>query len=91
MHIGVASAPVAIGCGGVSAGVVCEHRGQPGRPPTGLTDDTLRRDTEPVAGPGWPESRGYPVSECLLTIFNEEWEHRLYAERDLDALEVRGA
>jgi hypothetical protein len=31
------------------------------------------------------------VWECLLTILNEEWEHRLYAERDLDALEARDA
>ncbi len=30
-----------------------------------------------------------PVRECLLIILNEEWEHRLYAERDLDALEAR--
>jgi len=28
------------------------------------------------------------VRECLLVILNEEWEHRLYAERDLDALEA---
>jgi len=27
--------------------------------------------------------------ECLLIVLNEEWEHRLYAERDLDALEAR--
>jgi hypothetical protein len=26
---------------------------------------------------------------CLLVILNEEWEHRLYAERDLDDLEAR--
>jgi hypothetical protein len=24
----------------------------------------------------------------LLHLFHEEWEHRLYAERDLDALEA---
>jgi hypothetical protein len=29
------------------------------------------------------------VRECLLIILNEEWEHRLYAERDMDALETR--
>jgi hypothetical protein len=29
------------------------------------------------------------VRECLLVILNEEWEHRLYAERDLAALESR--
>jgi hypothetical protein len=51
-----------------------------------LTDESLDGDTVPVEGPGWPESRSYPVRECLLVILNEEWEHRLYAERDLDAL-----
>ena len=44
-----------------------------------------------AAGPGWPRPRSYPVRECLLCILNEEWEHRLYAERDLDALRARGA
>jgi hypothetical protein len=28
------------------------------------------------------------LSECLLTILNEEWEHRLYAERDFAGLEA---
>ena len=37
------------------------------------------------------DSRSYPVRECLLCILSEEWEHRLYAERDLDALRARGA
>jgi hypothetical protein len=54
----------------------------------GLTGDWLAGDTEPVDGPGWPQSRSYPVRECLLIVLNEEWEHRLYAERDLDALEA---
>jgi uncharacterized damage-inducible protein DinB len=57
----------------------------------GLTDASLDGSTEPVEGPGWPQSRSYPVRECLLCILNEEWEHRLYAERDLDALETRTA
>jgi hypothetical protein len=26
------------------------------------------------------------VRDCLLVILNEEWEHRRYAERDLNAL-----
>ena len=52
----------------------------------GLTDESLRGHTEPVEGPGWPQPRSYPVRECLLIILNEEWEHRLYAERDLDVL-----
>ncbi len=54
-----------------------------------LTDASLDARTEPVEGPGWPRPRSYPVRECLLVILNEEWEHRLYAERDLDALEAR--
>ena len=57
----------------------------------GLTEDSLGGHTEPVEGPGWPEPRSYPVRECLLIILNEEWEHRLYAERDLDALEARSS
>jgi uncharacterized protein YjbI with pentapeptide repeats len=56
-----------------------------------LTGTSLDRRTEPVEGPGWPQPRSYPVRECLLVILNEEWEHRLYAERDLDALQARGA
>jgi uncharacterized damage-inducible protein DinB len=56
----------------------------------GLTDESLDGHTKPVEGPGWPpESRTFPVRECLLCILNEEWQHRLYAERDLSALEAR--
>ena len=54
-----------------------------------LTDASLDGRTEPVEGPGWPRPRSYPVRECLLVILNEEWEHRRYAERDLDGLEDR--
>jgi uncharacterized damage-inducible protein DinB len=54
----------------------------------GLTDESLAADTEPVDGPGWPRPVSYPVRECLLIVLNEEWEHRLYAERDLAALEA---
>jgi uncharacterized damage-inducible protein DinB len=53
----------------------------------GLTDEALAGRTTPVEGPGWPQPRAYPVRECLLVVLNEEWEHRLYAERDLTALE----
>jgi hypothetical protein len=55
----------------------------------GLTSESLAGHTEPVEGPGWPPPRSFPVRECLLVILNEEWEHRLYAERDLAALEAR--
>jgi hypothetical protein len=53
----------------------------------GLNDESLAADTTAVEGPGWPESRSYPVRNCLLVILNEEWEHRLYAERDMDVLQ----
>jgi hypothetical protein len=55
----------------------------------GLTEETLAADSVPVEGPGWPRPRSYPVRECLLIVLNEEWEHRLYAERDLAVLETR--
>jgi hypothetical protein len=52
----------------------------------GLTEDLLASDTTPVEGPGWPPPRSFPVRECLRVVLNEEWLHRQYAERDLDAL-----
>jgi hypothetical protein len=51
-----------------------------------LTEESLAGYTTVVEGPGWPESRSYAVRDCLLVILNEEWEHRRYAERDMDAL-----
>jgi DinB superfamily/Pentapeptide repeats (8 copies) len=57
----------------------------------GLTGSALDELTEPVHGPGWPPARAYPVRECLLVVLNEEWEHHLYAERDLDTLLARAA
>jgi hypothetical protein len=53
-----------------------------------LTEERLAADTTPVPGPGWPDSVSYPVRDCLLIVLNEEWQHRLYAERDLDLLET---
>ena len=57
----------------------------------GLTDERLAGDTEPVDAPGYPPPVAYPVRRCLRAIINEEWLHRLYAERDLDGLERRRA
>ena len=54
----------------------------------GLTEEKLAGRTEPVEAPGWPRPRSYPVAECLSIVLNEEWEHRLCAERDLAALEA---
>ncbi|ADU46740.1 DinB family protein [Intrasporangium calvum] len=59
-----------------------------GRLLEGLTDESLAAQTTPVDGPGWPEPRSYPVRECLLTVLNEEYHHRLFAERDLSVLEA---
>jgi DinB superfamily/Pentapeptide repeats (8 copies) len=56
-----------------------------------LTDESLDRHTEPVEGPGWPPPQSFTVRECLLVVLNEEWEHRLYAERDLAELEARSS
>ncbi len=54
-----------------------------------LTEESLAADTVPVEAPGWPEPRSYRVHDCLRIVLSEEWEHRLYAERDLDVLEAR--
>lgn len=53
-----------------------------------LTDEKLAGMTSPVTEPGYPESESFPVRRCLGAILIEEWEHRLYAERDFDALEA---
>jgi DinB family protein len=54
-----------------------------------LTDEILDADTEPVDAPGWPPPESFPVRRCLLIILNEEYLHRLFAERDLAVLEKR--
>jgi hypothetical protein len=52
-----------------------------------LTDARLAEKTTPVSGAGWPPPESFPVAECLTVVLSEEWEHRRYAERDLDRLE----
>ncbi|MFB6724191.1 DinB family protein [Kribbella sp. NPDC056345] len=51
-----------------------------------LTDEELSTKTTPVEGPSWPPAAAYDVKMCLSIILNEEWQHRLYAERDLQLL-----
>jgi hypothetical protein len=51
-----------------------------------LTDEQLASEVTRTE-PGWPQEENFPLKECLLVVLNEEWEHRLYAERDLTALE----
>jgi hypothetical protein len=54
-----------------------------------LTDEKLAGQTEPVSEPGYPEQQSFAVRRCLQAILNEEWQHRLYAERDFDVIESR--
>lgn len=54
-----------------------------------LTAEQLASDTDPVDEKAWPASIAFNVTEVLHLILNEEWQHRLYAERDLAALEAR--
>lgn len=51
-----------------------------------LTDEQLASEVTRTE-PGWPQMENFPLEECLRIVLNEEWEHRLYAERDLTALE----
>jgi DinB superfamily/Pentapeptide repeats (8 copies) len=51
-----------------------------------LTDEALDVPTEPVDAPGWPPPESFTVRRCLRVVLNEEWHHRLFAERDLDVL-----
>ncbi|MEJ3744570.1 DinB family protein [Actinomycetes bacterium KLBMP 9797] len=51
-----------------------------------LTDERLAAAVTRTE-PGWPQLENFPVQECLHIVLNEEWEHRLYAERDLTVLE----
>ena len=51
-----------------------------------LTDDELAGSTVAVDAPGWPPPTSFPVREVLAIVVNEEWWHRQFAERDLDAL-----
>jgi hypothetical protein len=50
-----------------------------------LTDEQLATEVTRTE-PGWPRLENFPLKECLLIVLNEEWQHRLYAERDLDKL-----
>ncbi|HSU01945.1 MAG TPA: DinB family protein [Nocardioides sp.] len=51
----------------------------------GLDDAGLARPVT-SATPFMSEAESLTVDQCLRVVLNEEWEHRLYAERDLSAL-----
>lgn len=50
-----------------------------------LDDDGLARPVS-SATPFMTDAEGLDVAQCLRVVLNEEWEHRLYAERDLTQL-----
>lgn len=51
------------------------------------TDERLAEVTTPVTEPGWPEPESFVVRDCLRAVLSEEFEHRMFAERDLAVLE----
>jgi DinB superfamily/Pentapeptide repeats (8 copies) len=51
-----------------------------------LTDEQLAAAVTRIE-PGWPQRENFPVKECLRIVLTEEWQHRLYAERDLNSLQ----
>jgi len=55
-----------------------------------LSDEQLAAHVS-CTEPGWPQLENFPLTDCLLIVLNEEWEHRNFAERDLAALRVPDA
>lgn len=53
-----------------------------------LTDEQLDAEVSRT-DEGYPRKENLSVKRCLHVIFNEEWHHRRYAERDLSVLESR--
>ena len=52
-----------------------------------LWGETMTRAREVrSATPFLTDAGGLTVADCLRVVLNEEWEHRLYAERDLAVL-----
>ncbi len=50
-----------------------------------LTDEQLASEVT-CTEPGWPQLKDFSFKECLHIVLIEEWEHRLYTERDLTLL-----
>ena len=53
-----------------------------------LSDERLAAGSR-SATPFLTDAEGLTVAQCLKVVLNEEWEHRLYAERDLAVLAAR--
>ena len=54
----------------------------------GLSDDGLERGVSSATA-FLRDADLLTVADCLRVVLNEEWEHRLYAERDLAVLAAR--
>ncbi|MEV5894724.1 DinB family protein [Nonomuraea fuscirosea] len=67
-----------------------ERQAMVGRIVGSLTEEQLASEVSRPE-PGWPQADSFPFKDCLRIILNEEWEHRLYAERDLTILEKEGS
>ena len=63
-----------------------ERQAMVGQVMESLTDEQLASDVTRTE-PGWPKAEKFALNECLRVVLNEEWEHRLYAERNLTSLE----
>jgi hypothetical protein len=54
----------------------------------GLTNEDIGRRCRGNRAPGYPtDPKRYDYRTCLWVLFNEEWEHHLFAGRDLELLE----
>ncbi len=62
-----------------------ERQAMVGEVMASLTDEQLASEVTRTE-PGWPQYEGFAFKQCLRIVLNEQWEHRLYAERDLDTL-----
>jgi hypothetical protein len=53
----------------------------------GVTPEQLSQSAPVPDDDRWPPyAKGRSVQQCLVTVFNEEWEHHRFCLRDLDKL-----
>ena len=53
----------------------------------GVTQDELDGSSGPNTAPGYPAPEERNTARCLRVIFNDEWAHVQFANRDLALLE----
>jgi hypothetical protein len=53
------------------------------------TQEDLDRAREPNTAPGWPPPAPRTAASCLHVLFDEEWAHHRFAERDLAVIDAR--